>query len=162
VGFPDALAIGDGTVTTSALRTIVLGPGQLTWPMAEPDDVLDYYADPTVELADVGDSLHSVSVSVSPSGAGELTVREVDVTNGLIAVWLESGLAGRFHIIRIVAETENDRTFEWLIDLRIDPKTARYPVSTPPVNDFSPPVIWPAGGAAVYGVSDYNKGSIYR
>lgn len=136
----------------SSLRTITLADGPLAWPMAEPDDVLDYVADATAVLADGDDTIRTASLSVSPSGDGELVVASVSVSGALITTWLAGGPAGRWYTIKLVIETLRRRTFEFPIDLRIDPRLADWPVDRPPETGFSDPVSWNAR-PNFYGIS---------
>jgi hypothetical protein len=132
--------------------------------MAEPDDVLDYALDVSGPLLDSGgDSIASASVSVAPSGIGELSVQSIDVEDPIITAWLSGGVAGRHYTVRIEATTDGGRTFEWLIGLRIDPELATYPMPRLDSPHFGDAVTWPIGSrTAVYNVSKYNDGSTYQ
>lgn len=141
-------------MTVSALRTVVVGapaniygvsPVQpsLRWPMAEPDEALDYSLDVSALLSDVGDTIASASLAVSPSGAGELAASDLTVAGGIITGWLSGGVAGRRYTARIEAVT-GTRTFEWLVGLRIDPALATYPLAAAPSSGFGTVLTWNA------------------
>jgi hypothetical protein len=140
-------------VTVSALRTIVIGapssiygvcPVQpmLQWPMAGPDEVLDYSLDVTAQLADVGDTIAYATISVSPSGTGELAVGALNVLGNVITAWLSGGVAGRNYLVRIEITTNAARTFQWMIGLLMDPELAGYPLAVPPSLGFGPLTTW--------------------
>jgi hypothetical protein len=127
-------------LTISALRTLIGPPW--CWPMAEPDDVLDYSIDITAALADVADALDTVTLAVSPWGAGELVASQLIVAGGVITGWLGPGLAGRNYIVRIEGLTVAGRTFEWFVDLLIDPDRVAFPLPLPPNLDFGGTLTW--------------------
>jgi hypothetical protein len=115
---------------------------RLCWPCREPDDVLDYAFDVSAALADVTDSVTSASVSIMPSGPGELTVSELSVAGGVATFWLSGGVAGRAYAVRIEVSTGGGRTFEWLPGIAVDPALATYPVPPPPDPGFGPALAW--------------------
>ncbi len=137
----------------SSYRTVLAGvpsllPGlcqvPLRWPMAEPDEVLDYSLDIGVLLAEVQDSIASVALSISPSGLGELTASSVSVLGTVITAWLRGGVPGRTYTIRIEATTNAmpPRTFERFVNLTIDPTFQTFPQTAPPSPGYGPPTTW--------------------
>lgn len=156
-------------MTVSALRTITVGapasiygvcPVQpsLGWPMAQPDEVLDYSLDVSALLSDVDDTITSASLAVSPSGAGELTASALAVQGGVITVWLADGVAGRRYLIRVEAITAGGRTFEWLIGLSIDPALATWPPTAAPSPAFG--TVLTSGGASLDFSNPDNSGQL--
>ena len=55
-------------------------PCSLTWPTAQPGETLDYSLSLTPVLLGTSDTVTSASVSVAPSGDGELTASDLTVT----------------------------------------------------------------------------------
>jgi hypothetical protein len=147
-------------MTVSAIRTIVVGgaaapawsqynvpayPQVLRWPVAEPDEVLDYSLDVSSLLSDVGDTIASATLAVSPSGAGELVASALSVLGGVITGWLGGGVAGRRYVVRIQAVTNGARSFSRLVGLPIDPTLATCPLPAAPDLDFGPVITWNPG-----------------
>ena len=102
----------------SAARTIIVGSGvnaslnaavlgdALRWPLAGPGANRDYTLDLTAPLADMVDTLATVSVSVAPSGAGELRIVSLSATSTLIGLRLAGGVPGRNYTVVVDAVTE--------------------------------------------------------
>jgi hypothetical protein len=109
---------------------------KLVWPTSEPDDVLDYKLDMTAALADVGDTLTSVTAAVAPSGTEELTPSRLSFSGGVITVWLSHGVAGRLYVIQINAFTAANREFSFYVELPISLDTAITPSPPPPSPGF--------------------------
>jgi hypothetical protein len=86
----------------------------LTWPVKDPNDLLDFVLDLSPAVAgDEGDAIASVSASVSPSSdPDDLTVVQLG-TDGLTAVlWLAAGVTGTTYAVTIAAVTLSGRTIE--------------------------------------------------
>jgi hypothetical protein len=142
----------------SATRTIVVdqsGTVFLQWPIAEPNENLDYSIDISAALAASSDGLTQVAVSAAPSGTGELTVQSVNVVLGVITAWLSGGVPGRTYQVRIDALTNQGRVFEMVVILPIDAQYAIPPIPLPPSSGFSNPVVWR------YNVMELESGSGY-
>ena len=155
-------------MTVSALRTVVLSPAapftvspgyRWNW-VAEPEDDLDYYADASLLLSDVSDTIVGISASAAPSGSGELQISNVGLAGAVISLWLTGGIPGRFYNVRLLCRTANQRNFSVLIGLQIDTALAQNPLTTPQSSGFGTQAIWPIGGPGIYGVSIYG-GSVY-
>ena len=63
----------------------------LVWPTKEPGEDLDYQIDATSKIADSADAIISASVTVAPSGTGEMVATQIVVTGSFITVWLSGG-----------------------------------------------------------------------
>jgi hypothetical protein len=132
---------------TDFARTVVvdvLGKNFLQWPTAHLGQELDYFVDASAPLA--YDLLASVSVSVSPSGAGELQVTDVTVTDSTVRVKFSNGVAGRVYQVRVDATTEIGREFSWVPVLPFSSEGAIPPFPAPPVADFGAPFVWTYSG----------------
>lgn len=147
------LCEGDCGIVSSA-RTLVIAPPQaiygsprppspLFWPDAEPDDFLDYSADITAWLTDVDDILNSASVSIAPSGCGDMVCSRVVAAGGLITAWLGGGIAGRDYTVKLLIRTLCGRYSEWPIGLTVLRPLITQPLPDYPLcEDFGVPVIW--------------------
>ena len=136
------------------MRSVACFSGQegtiLDWPQAEPGDNLDYLVDLWPLLGGMGDTLLSMSVSVRPSGAGELVVGLIAVVGYQAVVWLSGGVAGRTYIVKIALGTVLGRSAVLLVNLPIDPALEELPVPVPPDWGFGPPTSW-TSGVTVFG-----------
>jgi len=127
----------------SANRTITIVPpwtASLQWPIAQPDDILDYALDVTSALADVGDAIVTATVCAAPYGAGELTINSISFSGGVITVWLAGGVAGRVYFVNLVAFTTAGREFSWYVRLPISARLAEIPIPIPPYPGYSTPI----------------------
>lgn len=113
----------------------------LSWPVKEPDAYLDYSYDATADLA--SDELVSVSVSVAPSGTGEMVPASVSFTLGVVTVWLSGGVGGRNYVVKIDGTCVSGRVFEWVIGIQVDPLFATNPVAEPASTGFGTAVTAP-------------------
>ena len=136
----------------SASRTIIIpaSPGPwwcapLTWPIAQPDAILDYSIDLTAVLADAGGTISQVVVTAAPSGTGELAVVSVTVAGSVITTELGPAPAGRIYMVKVAATTSvSPEAFEWSVMLMTSPWLATYPVTPPPYSGFGPSTTWSA------------------
>jgi hypothetical protein len=130
-------------------RTVVVdarGINYLQWPAAQLGESLDYFFDASGPLT--YDLLASVSVSVFPSGTGELQITEVSAEGALIRIQFSGGVAGRTYRIRLNCTTELGREFSWVSVLPFSLEGAITPLPIAPVADFGAPVVWTYSGPA--------------
>jgi hypothetical protein len=139
-------------VTVSLLRTIAIGEPAtaygvpvrlplLRWPLAEPEDVLDYSIDVSLLLADVADTIVAAEAAVAPSGSGELAGSNLSVAGGVITLWLAGGVPGRDYVIQVSCVTAAQRGFGFRIALAVDNALAAEP-GPPPSPGFGAPLLW--------------------
>jgi len=77
----------------------------LVWPTKEPGEDLDYQIDATSKIADSADAIISASVTVAPSGTGEMVATQIVVTGSFITVWLSGGIAARVYQVNVQIPT---------------------------------------------------------
>src|ERR1700678_61257 len=115
-------------MTTSISRTIVLPASPVGWqsydgvfPQANPAESLDYSVDTTAPMQDAGDYLQSISLTVQPSGSGELVASDLTVSGYVITFDLAGGVAGRTppYAIEIVATGMSGRRWQWVLELAV-------------------------------------------
>jgi hypothetical protein len=119
------------SITPSEIRTVVIQArmGRATeppeWPLGEPHELLDYSADVTALLTDMGsDTLVSVTLRIRPSGAGECQVQSLQVVGSIITAMLSGGPPGREYECEFVCATASGRTMEFLVLRPIDRRLA--------------------------------------
>jgi len=123
----------------TAAGALVASP-YLVWPTAEPGDNLDYSLDLTAPLEDVGDVIATVTLTVSPSGTGELSYSRLSVAGDVITWWGAGGVAGRRYLVSVTAATGYGRAFSYVVALNINPTLAAYPLPPPPVPGPGAPI----------------------
>lgn len=130
-------------------RTVVIpadGDVFLQWQTAEPSDALDYVLDATAAIP--GDLIETLSVSIFPSGAGEMAVSAVSAVLNVATVNTYGGVAGRLYSIRVDATTQLGRFYSWVVYLPVmDPRSNIAPPPAP-VADFSAATVWVYSGPA--------------
>jgi hypothetical protein len=150
---PVVPSIPTSTEETSLARTIAIptsGNIFLQWPVAEAQEDLDYYLDAAAPISQYVDSIYSLSVSIAPSGTGELQTTYLNLSGNYdIEVWLSGGVAGRVYTVRVDVVTNAGRTFSWPVTLPIDMDYSIPPFSLPPNPGFGPPFIWVNNGIAL-------------
>jgi hypothetical protein len=129
-----------GVFPSSSLRWPAFGPLQA------PDDVLDYGYDATLETRHGNDPIQSLSLSIAPSGDGEMTASNLAVTGNLITVWMAGGVAGRLYLVSLEITLQSGRVFGRLIEVPIDPELATFPPVPPPTPGFGAPIAFAANG----------------
>ena len=115
---------------------------RLIFPVKEPDEVLDYQIDATTKIADAADMINGVSVSIAPSGTGEMTAGRIAVNGSFITVWLYGGIAARVYQVNVQVTTTDNRTYEWPVVVQISIDLASYPIIPPVSAGFGPPLTW--------------------
>ena len=110
------------------------------WPVAEPDDDLDYGIDVSYAMADVGDTISSVSASIAPSGSGELTPLTISFSNNIVTIWLSGGVAGRIYSVNFEIATTLDRLFSFYVQLPIDISPIPGIIPPPPNPGYGTPI----------------------
>ena len=133
-------------------RTLVYGSSgvpYLQWPVAEPDDNLDYSLDLASVLSEQSDTAVTISVSASPSGAGELLITQLYADGDLVVVWLQGGVASRVYKVRVDVTTINGREYSLIAKLAVSDDTAVPPVPLPPSPGFGAAITWTPGAVVV-------------
>jgi hypothetical protein len=134
-------------MSVSAARTIVLPavPNGVTpqWPMIDdPDSLLDYSLDYTNLLADVGgDTISSASVSVKPSGTGELQAVSGAIVGAVVTANVTGGAYGRYYWVKVEATSASGRVFSTVVQLRINPAMMVGSPTAPPSTGWGAPLL---------------------
>ncbi len=138
-------------MTVSVSRTIVLPTTRplLTifdgvFPPARPSDNLDYSADATAPLGEVADTLSLLTLTITPSGTGEMQCLAVVAAGSVITAQLAGGVAQRQYTIKVVGTGLSGRVWEWLFQLVVDEAGSVAP-GPPPSTGPGAPVTWSSG-----------------
>ena len=88
----------------------LMPPPSLQWPAKDPSDVLDYQLDIAAAVAgDLGDSIATLDVTISPEGAGNLTLNSASADGTIAVLWLAGGLPGTTYVVCVRIGTEAGR-----------------------------------------------------
>ena len=91
--------------------SVPAAPAPLAWPAKDPADVLDYEFDISAALlGNAGDGIASLSVAISPNGAGDVVLNSSTADGAVVVLWLSGGQAGTTYTVRITAATQSGRT----------------------------------------------------
>lgn len=83
---------------------------QLSWPVKDPADVLDYVLDLSEALSgNEGDSVATLDVQIVPQNPGDLVLQSSSADGDLAIVWLASGTPGTTYAVTITAGTNSGR-----------------------------------------------------
>jgi hypothetical protein len=93
--------------------SVASSPAPLNWPTKDPQDVLDYQLDiaPAI-VGNPGDTIAGITVTVTPSEPGDLTVNSVAADGTLIVAWLAGGQAGTVYTVTFLITTATGRTIQ--------------------------------------------------
>jgi hypothetical protein len=109
------------------------------WPTAKSSDNLDYSLDVTKPLTDVTDTIIAVSLSASPSGAGELQCATLTVPGNPRMVGLRRRPRPKLHRPGC-REATAGRSFVWTPGLSIVRSGASLPLPPAPNPSFGTPI----------------------
>ena len=85
-------------------------PPPLSWPVKDPDDVLDYQFDIAPALiGNDGDVISTLDVTISPSNTGDLVLNSATADGTKAILWLSAGQAGTTYTVNIHIATEAGR-----------------------------------------------------
>ena len=86
-------------------------PQPLVWPQKDPGDTLDYMFDLAPALSgNPGDSISTLSVTVSPQNPGDLTLVSAAADGPRVVLWLSGGVAGTVYTVTVTAGTTGGRS----------------------------------------------------
>jgi hypothetical protein len=84
----------------------LLPPQPLTWPEKDPGDILDYVFEIAPALTgNQGDTIASLSVSISPDNPGDLTLVSAAADGTRAVLWLTGGQPGTEYTVTIGVST---------------------------------------------------------
>lgn len=120
------------------------GAPKFWWPELVPTaEYADFSYDATNDVPP-GDEIVGLSISVAPSGPGEVAPSRLELTPpGLVTVWLTGGRPGRVYVYEMIITTREIRALPIIIGQRCRAPLT-YPPLPPPANpNFGNSVSWP-------------------
>jgi hypothetical protein len=127
-------------------RTVVLDPAGLNvlqWPLSQAGELINYFFDISAAINTSAGTVTSIGVSVQPSGTGELQIRSVTYSGGLISVFVSDGIAGRVYKIRADVILSSGAVFSWVLTLPMGVDAVINNPPVPPNPGFGAVVYWP-------------------
>jgi len=107
----------------------------LTWPVKDPNDVLDYVVDLSQALAgDEGDAVSTLDVQIAPANPGDLVLQASSADGDLAILWLAQGVAGTIYAVTVVVGTNSGRVIARTINLPVM-ALASSPILPAPLTD---------------------------
>ena len=121
------------------------------WPKQQAGEFADYSYDAVndVSVNGVIDPIVALSIAAMPSGAGEVSLSLLGLTNNLagqytlIVVWLTGGVPGRTYYYNLVITTQAGRVLPVLIGQVCSQVLAANPLPIAPTPGFGTPITWP-------------------
>ena len=90
--------------------TVATLPSELSWPLKDPGDLLDYQFDIAPALiGNDGDSIAALDISISPSAPGDLSLTSAVADGTRAIVWLAGGFAGTTYTVTLTIGTQAGR-----------------------------------------------------
>lgn len=138
-------------MAVSASRTLAVtaqptsqyaGGPYLQWPYALPGGNLDYSLNVAQPISEVSDVIAIASVSLAPSGTGEMQVVSVSVSGDIVTARLADGYPGRTYTAKILVTGESGRVWEFLAAIPVAQDITVSPYLSPPSSGFGPPSVW--------------------
>jgi hypothetical protein len=120
------------------------------WPTSQPGDDLPYL-ETLCQVQDAGDSVASATLSLAPSGSGEMQAINLMIYGYTLVVQLTGGVPGRVYRALLTINGLSGRIWQEIINIRVSSQTAlAWPAPTAPVPGFGTPISW-TSGAVIFG-----------
>ena len=110
-------------------------PPGLVWPSPGSIGPWNYALDLSDIMADADDTIAAATLSIKPSGAGELQAIELSASDNVITAQLAGGVNGRFYTVRLSVTGASGNAWQYLIGLPIVAGMPCYPIAPPPSLD---------------------------
>jgi hypothetical protein len=120
------------------------------WPTAQPGDDLPYI-ETLCQVQDAGDAVATATLSLAPSGSGEMQAINLMIYGYTLVVQLTGGVPGRVYRALLTINGSSGRIWQEIINIRVSSQTAlAWPAPTAPVPGFGTPISW-TSGAVIFG-----------
>lgn len=127
-------------------------PSVLRWPpygpMQQPGGYENYTYIASAETSAGTDPIVSASLSIAPSGSGEMVCDTLYVVGQTVTAWLRGGVAGRRYKVSLILTMSSGLIIPVPIVVPIDPTLAVWPLVAAPSSGFGTPITWASGGTA--------------
>jgi hypothetical protein len=123
-------------------------PLPIFWPQSSLDYTESFALPITDPITGIVDPVVSLSLTASPSGAGELTISRLSVdATGLNATWWGTGgVPGRKYTLMLTGVTVAGRQYVWVFSQLCSPTLAVWLLPVIPVPGPGAPITWTANG----------------
>jgi hypothetical protein len=91
--------------------TSATAPTLLSWPLKDPDDLLDYQFDIAPALiGNDGDAISTLDITIAPSSTGDLALSSAAADGSRAILWLSGGQPGVTYTVTLKIGTQAGRT----------------------------------------------------
>ena len=91
--------------------TIAQPPALLSWPLKDPNDLLDYQFDIAPALiGNDGDAISTLDITIFPSATGDLALASTTADGSRAVLWLSAGQSGTIYTVTLTIGTQAGRT----------------------------------------------------
>jgi len=130
---------------SGALRGVIIDAPIEVLASKFPDAVLDYaVAIPFAIDPDV-DFISSVTVQAKPSGAGEIVINSLSVSDDILIITVAGGQAGRLYTYKFAVAMQNGRGFTFVAVQKVTPVSPSDQAQPVPSRAFGPLTTWTYG-----------------
>ena len=104
------------TITLDAFVPVPRGttattPTPLSWPLKDPNDLLDYQFDIAPALiGNDGDAIATLDITINPSNPGDLALASTAADGSRAVLWLSAGQPGTTYTVTLSIGTQAGRT----------------------------------------------------
>ena len=137
-------------MTLSTVRSLRVDPAALSdpppvFPVALPGAKLDYNFDLTDVLSDAGATVIALALDVQPSGEGEATPSQLQLSSSFAAFLIEAGIGGREYTLRLTATLSDNSEVVAVGMLKYARLFQAQPIPLPPSESFGALITWTEG-----------------
>jgi hypothetical protein len=145
------LVVLDGFVPVPR-GAVAAPPVMLSWPVKDPNDVLDYAVDVSAAVAgDDGDAIADVTVSSTPNASGDLVLNSVSMDGTQVITWCSAGISGTIYTVVLAITLASGRMVSRSIALPVYSLSGASPTSAVLVTDTGQELTDQAGNPIVVG-----------
>jgi hypothetical protein len=145
------LVVLDGFVPVPR-GAVAAPPVMPSWPVKDPNDVLDYAVDISAAVAgDDGDSVITVTASSSPDATGDLVLNSVAMDGTQVILWCSAGVSGTIYTVTLAITLASGRVVSRSIALPVYSLSGSSPSSAVLVTDTGQELTDQGGNPIVVG-----------
>jgi hypothetical protein len=145
------LVILDGFVPVPR-GAVAAPPVMLSWPVKDPNDVLDYAVDISAAVAgDDGDAIVDVAISSSPNAIGDLLLNSAAMDGTEVVAWFGAGISGTIYTVVLAITLASGRVVSRSVALPVYSMSGPSPSSAILVTDTGQDMTDEGGNPIVVG-----------
>jgi len=122
------------------------------WPRKPSGATLNYALDISCAINIEYDIISQVSASCAPSGAGEMTISDLQFQGDILTITTSGGQPGRIYSVMFVVTMYDGSIYDFLVYQGIPPGLPGFPVPVAPNPGFGPSIV-----SAAYASFDFTN-----